>query len=139
MRRLLRTAAGFSALLAVRAPAQQYDPGPKATPPAGVVVPAEQKAVVPSYPGQENRTIDVNAPPAVPTKPPDARPSPADAPAPGVSVAPSPAVTGSPRAEVSKKKASSRSVKSSKAAKKSKKAVKSTVGPDGTVVLSNDR
>jgi hypothetical protein len=130
----LRTAAGLAALLALHAAAQQYDPGPKATPPAGVVVPAEQKAVVPSLPSQENRTIDVNSPPPVPAKPPEPRPSPADVPGPGVSVAPSPAVTGSPRAALSKKKAPAKAPKKTK-----KKAVERTTGPDGKVVLSNDR
>lgn len=38
-------------------PAQQVDPGPKATPPAGNVVPAQQKAVVPSFPGQEKKKV----------------------------------------------------------------------------------
>jgi len=120
-------------------PARQVDPGPKATPPAGVVVPAQQKAVVLSFPGQENRTIDLNAPPPVPTEPPDLRPSPVEGPAPGVSVAPSPAVTGSPRAGVSKKKSTARAATTAKAPKKSKKKVTSTSGADGSVVLSNDR
>jgi len=117
--------------------AQPVDPGPKATPPAGVVVPAEQKAVVPSLPGQENRAIDVNAPPPLPTKVPDARSPAGDGPAPGVSVAPSPTVTGSPRSEVSKKKATAKPTKTPK--KMKKKPVKSTTGPDGRVVLSNQR
>jgi hypothetical protein len=119
--------------------AQAYDPGPKATPAAGAVAPAEQKAVVPSFPGQVNRTIDVNAPPPVPTPPPEPRLSPVDLPGPGVSVAPSPTVTGSPRAGVSKKK-TAKTATSAKAPKKAKgKTVKSTTGPDGRVVLSNDR
>lgn len=133
----MRVAPVLAAVLAARAAAQQYDPGQKATPPAGVVVPAEQKAVVPSLAGQENRTIDVNAPPPVPTKIPDAGPSPADVPAPGVSVAPSPTVTGSPRTEVSKKKATAKAAKTPRNTKK--KPVKSTAGPDGKVVLSNQR
>lgn len=120
--------------------AQQVDPGPKATPPVGVVVPAEQKAVVPSFPNEENRTIDLNAPRPVPTKPPEPGPPSADAPAPGVSVAPAPAVTGSPRSGVSTKKATSRTA-AAKAPKKTKKKkpVKSSIGPDGQVVLSNER
>jgi len=133
----------LAAILAANAAAaQQYDPAAVGTPPAGVVVPAEQKAIAPAQPGATNPEIGLNPPPTTPP-PPAAEPRapsppPAPLPTPGVSVAPSPKVTASPRAGVSKKRAASRRPRTPRTAGK-KPAVTSTTGPDGRVVISNER